>query len=160
MKHPTHIVAAAGYIFDKDGNMLLVHIPWRGWDTPGGQVEVGESLEEGVLREVLEESGVTVSIKCLAGVYSNIGQRFKEDGSISVPTKVMFDFICDYVDGEAKAATEATDIVWVPQNEVMVKITTPVLRYRFEKILNFNGKVVYSSYITQPEFKLITERYI
>ena len=55
---PTHIVAAAGYVFNKNGNILLVKTNTRGWDCTGGQIEVGESVEDGVLREVLEESGV------------------------------------------------------------------------------------------------------
>ena len=60
MVFPTHIVAATGYVEDKNGNMLLVKLQHRGWDVTGGQVEVGESLEEGVLREILEESGMFV----------------------------------------------------------------------------------------------------
>ena len=47
---PTHIVAAAGYVFDKSGNLLMIKTPNRGWDCTGGQVEVGENLEEAVLR--------------------------------------------------------------------------------------------------------------
>jgi len=53
MAYPTHIVAAAGYVHDSNGNILLVNTYARGWDCTGGQVEVGESLEEGVLREIL-----------------------------------------------------------------------------------------------------------
>ena len=50
MGWPTHIVAAGGYVEDKHGNMLLVKTHNRGWDTPGGQIEIGENIEEGVLR--------------------------------------------------------------------------------------------------------------
>ena len=73
MVFPTHIVAAAGYVFDNNGNMLLVKTNTRGWDCTGGQIEVGESIEDGVLREVLEESGVIahrfkVFVKLIYGV--------------------------------------------------------------------------------------------
>ena len=97
---PTHIVAAAGYVFDKNGNMLLVKTNTRGWDCTGGQIEVGESVEDGVLREILEESGVKASMRCLVGIYSNVGINMWHDGKTIVPTKVMFDFICDYIEGE------------------------------------------------------------
>ena len=49
MAFPTHIVAAAGYVFDKNDNILLIKTQNRGWDCTGGQIEVGENVEEGVL---------------------------------------------------------------------------------------------------------------
>jgi ADP-ribose pyrophosphatase YjhB (NUDIX family) len=75
MNFPTHIVATGGYVEDKNGNMLLVKTHHRGWDTVGGQIEVGEDLESGLLREILEESGITASVRNLVGIYSNVGQH-------------------------------------------------------------------------------------
>ena len=160
MVFPTHIVAAAGYVEDKSGNILLVKTHNRGWDTAGGQIEVGENLEEGVLREIFEESGITASVRCLAGVYSNVGQFLWYDNITNVPTKVMFDFICDYISGEPTISDETSEVIWVSRNDVMSYITYPVLRFRFQKILEFMGKVNYSSYVTKPEFKVLTDRYI
>ena len=160
MKFPTHIVAAAGYVEDKNGNFLLVKTKNRGWDTPGGQIEIGENLEEGVLREIFEESGITASVRCLAGISSNVGQHLWYDGVTNVPTKVIFDFICDYVDGQPTVSDETSEVIWVPKSDVMQYITQPVLRFRFEKVLNFNGKICYSSYVTKPEFKILSDRYI
>jgi len=160
MVFPTHIVAAGGYVEDKNGNMLLVKTHHRGWDATGGQIEVGENLEEGVLREIFEESGITAAVRCLAGVYSNVGQHLFYDGVTNVPTKVMFDFICDYIDGQPAISDETSEVIWVPKAEVMQYITAPALRFRFERVLNFTGKVCYSSYVTKPEFKVLTERYI
>ena len=68
MAFPTHIVAAAGYVFDKEGNLLLIKTPHRGWDCTGGQIEEGEDLETGVLREIMEESGIKAKVKCLCAV--------------------------------------------------------------------------------------------
>jgi len=160
MAFPTHIVAAAGYVEDKNGNLLLVKTHHRGWDTAGGQIEVGENIEEGLLREILEESGITASVRCLVGVYSNVGQFLWHDGVTNVPTKVMFDFICDYVDGQPTTSDETSEVMWVSKSDVMQFVTQPVLRYRFEKVLNFNGKVCYSSYLTKPEFRVLSDRYI
>jgi ADP-ribose pyrophosphatase YjhB (NUDIX family) len=160
MSYPTHIVAAGGYVEDKNGNMLLVKTRNRGWDTPGGQIEAGESLEEGVLREIAEESGIRASVRCLAGIYSNVGQHLYYDGVTHVPTKVMFDFICDYVSGEPAVSEETSEVIWVPKGEVMRYITMPALQYRFQKVLAFNGSVTYSSYVTKPEFQLLTERVV
>jgi len=160
MSWPTHIVAAAGYVEDKNGDMLLVKLQHRGWDTPGGQIEVGENLEEGVLREILEESGITATVKCLVGIYSNVGQHLYYDGVTNVPTKVMFDFICDYMDGTPTTSDETNDVIWIPKTKVMDYVTAPAMRFRFEKMLNFNGKVSYCSYVTKPEFKVLIDRYV
>jgi len=160
MDFPTHIIAAAGYVEDKHGNILIVKTQHRGWDTAGGQIEVGENLEEGVLREIFEESGITASVRCLTGVYSNVGQDLFYDGFTNVPTKVMFDFICDYIDGQPTTSDETSEVMWVPKTEVMQYITHPTMRFRFEKVLNFTGRICYSSYVTKPKFKVLTDRYV
>jgi len=158
MVFPTHIVAAAGYVEDANGNLLLVKTHHRGWDTPGGQIENGENLEEGLLREILEESGITATVRCLVGVYSNVGQHLGYDGVTHTPTKVVFDFICDYVSGEPTPSDETGEVKWVPKAEILAYITHPVLRFRFEKVLNFAGKINYSSYLSKPEFTLLSDR--
>ncbi|MHB1153861.1 MAG: NUDIX hydrolase [Eubacteriales bacterium] len=160
MNFPTHIVAAAGYVFDKNGNILLVKTLNRGWDCTGGQIEAGESLEEGVLREILEESGIHASVRCLCGVYSNVGQHLFYDGVTPVPTKVMFDFICDYIGGECTVSDETSKVIRVPKKDVLEYITAPVLKYRFTNILEFNGRIHYCSYVTKPDFKILSSRFI
>lgn len=160
MAFPTHIVAAAGYVFDKEGNLLMIKTPNRGWDCTGGQIEEGEDLEAGVLREIMEESGIKAKVKCLCAVYSNVGKHLFYDGVTTVPTKVMFDFICEYESGECRTSEESKEVIWVPKEKALEYVTTPVLRYRFEKILNFQGRVTYASYLTKPEFKVLTERMI
>lgn len=160
MPFPTHIVAAAGYVFDKEGNILIIKTPNRGYDATGGQIEEGEDIEAGVLREIMEESGIKAQVKCLCAVYSNVGKHVFYDGVTSVPTKVMFDFICEYESGACRTSEESSEVLWVPKEKALDYITTPVLRYRFGKILNFEGKVVYASYVTKPEFRVLTERYI
>ena len=160
MAFPTHIVAAAGYVFDKEGNILIIKTPNRGYDATGGQIEEGEDLEAGVLREIMEESGIKAKVKCLCAVYSNVGKHLFYDGVTPVPTKVMFDFICEYEGGECRTSDESSEVIWVPREKVLDYISTPVLCYRFEKILNFDGRVTYASYVTKPQFQVLTERHI
>jgi len=161
MIFPTHIVGAAGYVEDKHGNLLLVKLHHRGWDTPGGQIENGESLEEGLLREILEESGITATMRCLVGVYSNVGQYMGFDNKTHVTTKVMLDFLCDYVSGEPTISDENSETKWVPKSEVLEHyVTAPAMRFRFEKVLKFSGKICYCSYVTKPEFKVLTDKYV
>ena len=160
MSWPTHIVAAAGYVEDKNGKLLLVKTHHRGWDTPGGQIEIGENVEEGVLREIFEESGITATVRCLIGIYSNVGEHLWHDGKTHVPTKVMLDFICDYVEGQPTPSDETSEEIWIPKTEVMQYVTAPAMRFRFEKVLNFYGNVSYCSYVTKPDFHVFTDRII
>jgi len=160
MTFPTHIIAAAGYVEDQNGNLLLVKLQHRGWDTVGGQIEIGENIEEGLLREIFEESCIKASVKCLVGIYSNVGQHLWYDNITNVPTKVMFDFICDYVEGSPSASNETTEAIWIPKTKIMQYVNAPAIRYRFDKVLNFDGRVNYCSYLTKPDFKVLTERYI
>ncbi|NLN54924.1 MAG: NUDIX domain-containing protein [Clostridiales bacterium] len=160
MPFPTHIVTASGYVFDQKGNILLVKTYFRGWEVPGGQVENGETLEEGVLREILEESGITARVKSLVAVYSSTSSYLYRDGVTPVPTKVMFDFLCEYVSGECKTSDETSDVMWVPVEKALDYITLPVYRYKFQKALDFKGGIIYASYVSKPEFKVISERLI
>ncbi len=59
-------------IFDADRRILCVRqgTGARRWTLPGGRMEVGESLEEALVREVLEETGLEVSVGALIGLYS------------------------------------------------------------------------------------------
>ena len=68
--------------------------------------------------------------------------------------------ICEYESGECRISEESSEVLWVPKEKVLDYITFPVLRYRFEKMLNFDGKVTYASFVTKPEFKVLTERYM
>ena len=160
MGFPTHIVAAAGYVFDKEGRVLLIKTPNRGWDCTGGQVEAGENLEEALLREIEEESGVKARVVRLCAVYSNVGQYMIYDGVTPVPTKVMLDFICEYEGGEVRTSEESREVAWVARDNVWAYVTAPMQRYRLEKALGFDGQITYASYVTRPEFRVLTERTI
>ena len=160
MGWPTHIVAAGGYVFDENNNILIVKTHNRGWDCTGGQIEEGESIEEGLTREILEESGITAKVQSLCGIYSNVGKHLFYDGVTPVPTKVMMDFICQYERGECTCSDETSEVIWVPKNKVLDYITAPAQIYRFGKVLEFKRQITYSSYLTNPEFQVLSERYI
>jgi 8-oxo-dGTP diphosphatase len=160
MPWPTHIVAAGGYVLDSSGNILLVKTKDRGWDCAGGQIEIGENIEEGVLREIMEESGIKASVRCLVGIYSNVGQHLYYDGVTTVPTKVMFDFICDYIEGEPRTSEETSEVIWVPKNKVLKYITSPAILFRTKNVIEFDGHVHYCSYVTKPEFKVLSTRIV
>ena len=70
MPWPLHIVTVAGLVEDGKGNVLLTKSALRKeWEPCGGLVEPGENLEEALLREIREESGVKATVRCLTGIY-------------------------------------------------------------------------------------------
>lgn len=71
---PRHSVSVAGVILDADGShVLLIKRRDNGrWEPPGGVLEIEESIEAGLRREVREETGVEIEVEGLSGVYKNM----------------------------------------------------------------------------------------
>lgn len=71
--YPKHMVAVSAYITNEKGEALLIKAHWRKdtWESPGGQVEQGEALDAAVRREVLEETGIEITVEGVTGVYYN-----------------------------------------------------------------------------------------
>lgn len=158
MEIPLHIVAAGGIVEDGKGNVLLVKTYNSGWVFPGGQVEVGETIDEAVIREIKEESNIDVSVHQLIGIYSNTGAYLLKDGINKMPTKVMFDFICRYEGGELGVSDETSDSRWVKKEEAISLIERQVYKERFRAYLEYKGEIYYSSYKSKPEFTIETKR--
>jgi len=91
-------------IIEQEGRYLLAHradIPW--WNLPGGGLEYGETLEEGLARELREEIGVEIAIARLVGVYSKPQKR-----------EVVFTFLCHLAAGSPPpgASEEVSEVAW------------------------------------------------
>jgi len=84
------------------------------WVVPGGTVELGETLEQALVREVLEETGVRVRPTEVLTVFDRI-QR--EAGEVRYHY-VIVDFLCEYVSGSLRAGSDATDAVWASAEEL------------------------------------------
>lgn len=150
MVFPTHIVAAGAMVTNEKDEVLLVKNPMRGWEFPGGQVENGEDLIQAVSREVKEEAGVDIKVISLAGVYSNTKSYLGWDNKTFVPTKVIFDFIAEYIGGELKTSEESLEVGWFKKDQVMDLITEPYIKDRMKDMLEFKGNTVYRVYSSRP----------
>lgn len=145
MKYPKHIVAVGCLITNEESQVLLIHHPERGWEFPGGQVEVGEDLTTALEREVTEETGIVVTVERLVGIYQNVKVE-NED----IPTKIMFDFLGRRSGGELKVGEESIEVGWFSREEALTKITHPVLYDRLKDMLNFTGRIRYRAYSKNP----------
>ena len=97
---PTHIVSAGAVVLNDRGEVLLIKDDRRNsWTFPGGIVEEGEGLLDGVKREVLEETGIEIEVGELFCVTSNTCKHPGYNGVREVPPKVMLDFVCRAIGG-------------------------------------------------------------
>jgi 8-oxo-dGTP diphosphatase len=149
MVHPKHIVAVSGLISHPNGKILLIRSPRRGWEFPGGQVEEGENLIEALRREIQEESGISVSIGPLVGIYSNTKS----------PTKLMFGFLGDYVSGELATSDESLETEWVARGSALQRISHPAIYDRMKDMLDFSGCVIYRVYTNDP-YQVCEQRFL
>lgn len=142
MPSPTHIVAVGALISNDEGKVLLNKSPLKKrWEFPGGQVETGENLEQALIREIKEESGIDVIVRQLVGIYSNIQETIWYDGITKNPTKLILDFMCDYVEGKLSTSDESSEVIWCPREKVLDMIDHPIVKMRMENLINFSGQV-------------------
>src|SRR4051812_27837253 len=104
-------------VLDDERRVLLVlrgGIPMKGeWSLPGGVLETGETMVEGMKREIYEETGLQVEPVRFAGVYD----RILRDSSGRVQYHyVLVDHVCRALGGEMKAGSDVVDVKWVRES--------------------------------------------
>lgn len=105
---PLHSVSVAGVVVREDGRLLAIRRADNGtWELPGGILELNETPEAGVAREVLEETGIHVEIDELTGVYKNMTRGI-----------VALVFRCKPSGGTERTSNETTAVSWLTPDEV------------------------------------------
>jgi 8-oxo-dGTP pyrophosphatase MutT (NUDIX family) len=122
---PTHTLSAAAVVVNDQDEILLVRSPRRGWEMPGGQVERGETPYEAALREVLEESGIEVTILGFAGVFHNVGND-----------RSNFLFLASPTGGQLRTSEESIEVGWFKLPSALEMVTFPTFRQRIELCLD------------------------
>jgi len=132
------MVGVGGVIID-DGRALLIRRgsePLRGeWSIPGGSLELGETLEEGVARELWEETGLRVRVLELLEVFDRIYFGNGENTARPRFHFVIVDFLCERIAGEPLAGSDVTDVAFAREDELpkygLTETATRVLEKAF-----------------------------
>jgi 8-oxo-dGTP diphosphatase len=121
--YPSTPVVGVGAVIVHRGEVLLVrraHPPLAGeWSLPGGVLEVGEKLRDGVAREVREETGLEVEVGPVLDVIDSI---FPDAEGRTQYHYVLVDYLCRLRSGAAVAGSDAAELRWA----------------RFEQLCAFN----------------------
>ena len=113
-EYPDRPVVGVGAVVIRDEKILLVKrgvAPSKGlWAIPGGALELGETLQQGAEREILEETGVT--IRAREPIYTFDFFERVESGRVRFHF-VIVDVAADYISGDVKGADDALDARWL-----------------------------------------------
>ncbi|MFJ6609933.1 NUDIX hydrolase [Streptomyces sp. NPDC091289] len=105
---PLHSVSVAGIVVREDGRVLTIKRADNGtWEPPGGVLELAEAPEDGVRREVYEETGIKVQVDRLTGVYKNTSRGI-----------VALVFRCRVEGGHEQLSDESAAVEWLTPDEV------------------------------------------
>jgi len=136
------VVGVGGVIIENSRALLIRRgsEPLKGqWSIPGGTLELSESLHEGVVRELREETGLDVRVLELIEVFDRIFPE-NEAPAKERPLKpryhfVIVDYLCEKIAGKARAGTDVTDVAFVREDELenygLTATATRVLKRAF-----------------------------
>ncbi len=115
------IVAVGAVIEDGAGRILLVkHVParggfWKGkWICPGGALEAGETIEEGIKREVREETQLEIDLVSPLHPFDRI---VRSNGNVSLHI-IYIDYLARLSGGELKAGSDVGEAIWVEKERL------------------------------------------
>ena len=137
-RYPERPLAGVAAIVFRGSEVLLIkrgRAPALGkWSVPGGLVELGESLEAAVRREVMEEVGLEVKAIDLVAALDRV--IFDRNGRVEYHY-ILLDFLCEVVGGRLNAGTDADECRFVAMEDLglydMTRGTEEVIKRAFEK---------------------------
>ena len=145
-EYPKRPIVGAGALILRDGKLLLVkrgaHPGYGKWSVPGGLVELGEKVQDAMIREVKEEVGFDVEAVKLTDIADTI--TLDGDGRVQYHF-VVINFVARIVSGELKTATDILEACWVPVDEVEKVDLTGSFRAFFEEHKNEVKRLVGSA---------------
>jgi 8-oxo-dGTP diphosphatase len=119
-EYPEAPIVGVGAVVIDGTKVLLVRRgqePLKGeWSLPGGALELGETLQQGVVREVLEETGLIV---VPGGIIEILDRIVPDEASGRVRYHyVLIDFVCRVTGGALCSASDAEEVRWVERDQL------------------------------------------
>ena len=112
-QYPERPIVGVGAVIVDEGRVVLVkrkYEPLKGqWSLPGGMVELGETLEAGLAREMLEETGLRVEVGPVIEVFDRIMRD--EDHRVRYHF-VLIDYLCWPAEGSLQAGSDVEEAIW------------------------------------------------
>jgi len=134
-RYPETPIIGVGGIVIKENCLLLVKRgtpPSKGcWGVPGGCLELGEDVKDGVVREVFEECGIEVRVGELFDFFQTI--VYDESGSVEYHY-VLMDFFAEHVSGEIAPGGDAADCSFIPLDVIYSYSLTPGVRELLKRL--------------------------
>ena len=148
---PRAPIVGVGAVIVHLNRVLLVqrgHEPSRGkWTLPGGVLELGESLQAGVAREIQEETGLIVESIELIELIDRIHRETTAGDELIRYHYVIADYLCRVVGGNLQAASDADAVRWVERAEwnshsalALDPITVRVIEAGWQRALVLNSE--------------------
>jgi len=117
--YPDRPFVGVGAVIVQHGKVVLIrrrYEPLAGqWSLPGGVVEIGETLESSVAREMSEETGLTVDVGPVIEVFDRITRD--TEGRVRYHY-VLVDYLCWPVAGDLRAGSDVDDAVLVEPSDL------------------------------------------
>ncbi|MGD0359521.1 MAG: NUDIX hydrolase [Bryobacteraceae bacterium] len=137
-RYPKRPILGVGALIFNRGRILLIErgkAPMKGyWSLPGGALETGETLEQGIVREVREETGLEVQPVKVLEIFERI---IRDAQGVPEYHYVLIDYVCRVTGGFLKAADDASRAAWVAQGKLctypITKGTLPVIEKGFRE---------------------------
>jgi ADP-ribose pyrophosphatase YjhB (NUDIX family) len=140
-EYPERPIIGVGGVVISDGRVLLVRRgspPLQGqWSIPGGILEVGETVIEGVRRELAEETGIDVRVRTLIEVFERIDRDPSGNPQYHF---VVLDYLCEMVRGTARAGSDVTQVAWAAPSEFEKYALTEIARRVILKAFELAGE--------------------
>ncbi len=110
---PTHRVLVGAYVFDSKNRMLLLlrNDPPKVYAPPGGRLHPNENPVKGVIREVSEETGITIKLLNMTFIWFG---KVEPDS----PYILSIDFLAIAKTTDIKLSTEHSDYLWAEENDI------------------------------------------
>jgi ADP-ribose pyrophosphatase YjhB (NUDIX family) len=132
------VVACDGVIFDSTKTkILLTQRADNGqWCLPGGRMESGESASECCVREVLEETGLVVTVEHLVGVYSTPNHITEyTDGNRKQGVDIIFE--TQIINGDVRVTEETTDVGYFSKEDMKLIDIVELMKERISDAFVF-----------------------